>query len=405
VSAVPRTLLLAGTPPNPDGVGGIILADLCEFLPPDSVRVACIVEGQPRPDPVVAQGLRLRSFPVDFQRRPTSRFGLPGRAVNALAQTRRNRVAISRAVDDCVRWAREEGVGQVWAVLDSPLVTEIAAPVAERLGVPLRTTVWDDVHHNNRYYGLDRFTARRSLDGFAKALRKSSAIAAIGESMREEYRRVYGVESVVVRHGVAPDRDELARPREDDGLVRIGFAGSISASSAFELLLKALDGLGWRLGGREVCLRLLGHRFDLRSPVPRHVECFGWRSVDDTIRLLGGCDFNYLPQPFEADWAPFTRLSFPSKLTTYLATGRPMLLHAPPTGSLVPFNERYGFARACTSLDREALVQALQDMLDPAIAAASVAGGRKALAEEFTREHFRESFARFLGVDSELLRA
>ena len=37
MSANSPILLLSGTAPLPDGVGGIILADLCSFLPPGGV--------------------------------------------------------------------------------------------------------------------------------------------------------------------------------------------------------------------------------------------------------------------------------------------------------------------------------------------------------------------------------
>jgi hypothetical protein len=403
----PRTLLLTATPPNPGGVGGIILADLCAFLPPDRLAVAYVAESElsSQPDPDVAEGIALRTFPVAFQRRPESRFGRVGRAVAAVGQGWNNLRQLSLQVQACAEWSRERGVEQVWAVLDSPLTVAMAEPVAAALGVPLRVTIWDDIHHNNRYFALDRLTAARSVRQFAATLRASRGCAVIGESMREEYQRVYGVDSVVVRHGVAPG-GVASRPSAGEGApLLIGFAGSVTARSAFDLLLATLDRLDWRLDGRPVVLRLLGHRFDLRSSVPRRMECLGWRSVEDSICLLGECDFNYLPQPFEPDWKPFARLSFPSKLTTYLAAGRPLLLHSPPDASLPPFNTVHRFASACTSLDGAELEQSLRRLLDPNFASRCIEGGQAALAQEFSRERFRTDFAAFLELPATALNA
>jgi glycosyltransferase involved in cell wall biosynthesis len=405
LNEVPHTLLLTATVPGPEGVGGIILSDLCDFLPRERLCVAFAQEGRPRPDPIVSKSLRLKSFPIAFRRRPDSRFGRIGRIVSALPQAWRNRREVTREIEACICWAREQGVQQVWAVLDSPLTHEMAAGVAKGLGVPLRTTVWDDVHHNNRYFGLDRLTARRSLRGFVEALRDSRSIAVIGESMQEEYRRLYGVASVVVRHGVAPDTAKAMAVEPIPGAaLRIGFAGSVSARSAFDLFLETLDRMDWRIDGRPVSLRLLGPRFDLRSSVPRRIECLGWRSVEESIRLLGECEINYLPQPFERDLEPFTRLSFPSKLTTYLAAGRPLVLHAPPEASLVPFNQRHGFAVGCEALDSGILEASLRCAADPGIGARCVAAAREVLSAEFSRERFRADFARFLDVRGEALR-
>jgi hypothetical protein len=403
----PRTLLLTGTAPNPDGVGGIILADLCAFLPADRLAVAYVPEipHGVQSEPELPEGVAVRRFPVEFRRRPVSRLGRAGKAVDAIGQALANRRQLARQIEACADWARGQGVEQVWAVLDSHVTVAMAAPLARKLGVPLRATVWDDVHHNNRYFGLDRLSARRHLGEFADSLRHASSLAVIGETMRDDYQRVYGVPSVVIRHGVAPaTRVAAGDAAAQEQPLRIGFAGSVTAASAFEGLLAALDRRQWRLGGRPVVLRLFGHRFDLRSRVPRHVEVMGWRSVEDTIHLLGECDFNYLPQPFEADWKPFARLSFPSKLTTYLAAGRPLLLHAPGDASLPPFNDKYGFASACTSLDGAAVEQALDRLLEPARIADCIAGGQAALRAEFTRERFRDSFAEFLAVPAGALR-
>jgi hypothetical protein len=407
LSAVGKILLLTATAPRPDGVGGIILSDLCALLPHDSACIAYVPERSSAEDrdSVVANELLLRTFPVPYARKQQSHFGRIGRGVRRLLGSFGNRKAIAAARRDIVRWARERDVTQVWAILDSPVTTELADGLARDLGVPLRTTVWDDVHHNNAYYGISGREARRQVERFSDALRHGESCAAIGETMKAEYERLYGARNVtILRHGVdvALSTCVVAAQRSE---IMIGFAGSVTARTAFDCLLATLDRLQWQLDGKAIVLRLLGHRFDLRSKVERHIECFGWRSVDDTVRLLSECDVNYLPQAFEADWEPFSRLSFPSKLTTYLATGAPVLLHAPANASLPAFLQRYEFGTWCDSLQSGALEQALRGSLDPARRPGYRQTGNRALAEEFSRATFRSRFARFLGVDESELAA
>ena len=395
-----RILLLTGTAPKPDGVGGIILHDLAKFLPPGTLSVAYVLDaaGSTR-DETTPDGDPMRVLPVPFQRRPKSRWGRPGRALDWMAMRKANRRHVSAAVRACVEYARAQGVDEVWAVLDTPAATAMAAPVAKALGLPLRATVWDDVEHNVRHFGLDRFTAARFRKDFGDAIRSSERVAVIGETMQAEYERLHGKRGVILRHGAeqAFTPDVQRQQREE---LRIGFAGSVSARSAFECLLKALDRLGWLIDGREVTLVLMGQRFDLWSNVPRRIECLGYRSVDDTIRILSACDVNFLPQPFEPDWRAFAELSFPSKLTTYLAAHVPILLHAPQHASLPAFFARYPFGGYCDTLDVDQLASMLSKLCsDEGLRASACDAARRALDDEFSVARFRSSFADFIGMD------
>lgn len=394
-----KILLLTGTAPAPDGVGGIILHDLTGFLPEGSLSVIHVVDAGQVHDTRSANGDPMRVLPVAFQRKPSSRWGRLGRAVDWVRMTLANRRSAGKAVRACVDYANTQRVDEVWAALDTPTIIALAKPVAEALGLPLRVTVWDDIEHNVRYFGLDRFTAARSRKAFAGAIRHATSLAVIGETMRDAYRQRYGKRGVIVRHGAEPLRVAQSGIGTMDG-IRIGFAGSVSASSAFDRMLQALDLLEWRIGGREVTLVLMGPRFDLWSSRPRRIECMGWRAVDDTIRILSACTVNYLPQPFEDDWRPFAELSFPSKLTTYLAAGVPVLLHAPPHASLPAFFDKYPFGACCTELDVDQLAAGMTRLcLEQDVRLEAMDAGARALRDEFSLARFRDSFLEFLRAD------
>lgn len=403
---VPRVLLLTGTAPAPDGVGGIILDDLCRFLPPDRLAVVHLVDASgATTDRRAANGAPIRQITARYQCRPVSRWGKPGRALAWLEMTRRNRQSVRRATAECISYARAQGITEIWAVLDIPVAIDMAAKVARALGVPLKAMIWDDIEHNVRYFNADPLTSRRLRQSFSDAIRYAERCAVIGETMQSEYSRRYGKRGVILRHGI----DRLSMPGhsiEGTGAIRIGFAGSISARSAFNQLLATLDHLNWRIGGRPVTLVLMGGRFDLWSKVPRRIECLGWQSVDQTTEILAGCTLNYLPQPFEDDWRSFSELSFPSKLTTYLAARVPILLHSPTYASLTRFFSDHRFGVLCTELDTTVLGEALQSIaLNRDLRAEAVTAAERALAQEFSTQRFRTSFAEFLDLQLESLHA
>jgi hypothetical protein len=233
--------------------------------------------------------------------------------------------------------------------------------------------------------------------------------------MADLYRRRYSVETVPLVPSIdqaeVPARTSAVR---DSRRVVIGLAGQIYAHDAWAALVSSLDGVGWRIGGRRVALRLLGlsdwgRELALRavaptSLLPEHVEFSEWRPQTEALALLGDCDILYCPYWFGAEFEEEARLSFPSKLTTYLAAGRPVLFHGPAYSSPAVFLERERAGICCTSLEPAAVLGALTRIAtDAELRATVTTNGRLAWQEQLSVRAQRAEFARFLGVEDDLL--
>jgi hypothetical protein len=290
---------------------------------------------------------------------------------------------------------------KVWAVLDAPISVALATPLARALGVPLITLVWDDARHIASAFGLDRLAARRFLAQFGEAVRHSERCAVISQPMADHYTKLYGARCVILRHGLAGVASiPAARTSLNSGVFRIGYAGTISAPCAFAALVRALDTVRWKVGGRPIELVVTGPRLDIRSHGPVRVSYRGWvETVDETVALLAEVDVAYLPQPFTPDKADLARYSFPSKLTTYLAAGTPILLHSPDHGSLSAYHCETPLGAWCNSLDPTAILNALSPLVtDRAIYEQAQRNGRAAFERDFTSSTFQNRFAQFIGA-------
>ena len=164
----------------------------------------------------------------------------------------------------------------VWAVLDCPTTIMLAKKVALQLGKPLAVLVWDAPELFCEQLGLDRWSRRRLLDVFGQTMRFASRSAVVGESMQVAYDAAFGSKSLIVRHGLAErpleTRSSAVSQRAE---WVIGFAGSLTASDAFNRLVTALDSVAWRIDDREVVLRIVGTRYVLEPRGPRRIEYFG----------------------------------------------------------------------------------------------------------------------------------
>jgi glycosyltransferase involved in cell wall biosynthesis len=255
------------------------------------------------------------------------------------------------------------------------------------------------------YFQVYRLFQKSLLREFEQTLKGAQQCAVIGESMKRHYDKTYGTKSIIVRHGVNPQFiDEAAESLSTSGPIRIGFIGSVTAASAFRAFWQALDEQGWKIGEREIHLRLAGHRFDLRCHSPAHIEYLGWQSVEDSIRMLSECDINYLPQPFESSQQALAEWSFPTKLTSYLAAGRPILLHAPAYASLNEFLQKHPFGINVDSLDTASILAGLRQLIDDPILYANCSkAGQRAMNEAFTDETFCRAFKEFIGSHAKTL--
>jgi hypothetical protein len=228
----------------------------------------------------------------------------------------------------------------------------------------------------------------------------------MSEAMRDEYARRYGSKGVIMRHGIR--REERRPPRsvpDRADRLAIGFAGSFYGMLGWQAFWSALSREDWRVGGREVVIRMLSPSVNLNARGPARVEYLGWaRTPSDAIQMLAESDVNYLPCWFEPGYALAARLYFPTKLSAYLAAGRPVLFHGPADSSPTDFLRRFPAGLCCDSLDADRIVESLRRLAsDPALYASAVRAGQEALDAELGLDVFLRRFAELVGVGDGVL--
>ena len=126
----------------------------------------------------------------------------------------------------------------------------------------------------------------------------------------------------------------------------------------FNMLLEALNLCGWKIGDRPIFIRMIGNWFRFNGmSFPCNIELMGWRSTDETSHLLSECDLNFLPIPFSEEWQDLAVLCFPTKLSTYLSSGRPVFVYGPDYASSIKFCKQTGIGITCTSQNPEQILK------------------------------------------------
>jgi glycosyltransferase involved in cell wall biosynthesis len=403
-----KILLLTDIPPCKDYAGGLFLDQLCRLLPEGSIACFAVVNpalnAQLSPD--------LKWIPIEYYEKPNEMalrllpYQLGG--ISAFAkESYHSLVKNGTIIKEAIEFGRRFGADTLWCLLEGQTMIQIVLPVMKGLGVPLRTQVMDPPYFWLREHRVDQVSAARILRKFHQALRGSTTCAAASWAMAEQYQLDYGTQSVplVPSFNLASALPPSLKLHLNDEFV-IGLAGQTYAIKEWQALIGALNSVDWRIGGRNVRIRLLGRDTQLHADSRMRVEFCGWNSQAETIRLLSEADLLYCPYWFDSQFEIDARLCFPSKLTTYFAAGRPVLFHGPEYASPARFLRDNDAGSLCHSVEHAEIVKALNHIvLDAGYYAQLARNGRAALESHLSLASLRTSFAQFLQVEENSLRA
>jgi hypothetical protein len=403
---VPRLLIVSPVAPVPEGVGGVFLRDLCLMYPAEQLAFA------------ILPGIGSGAWPEQLSAAPRTTLDLvPERGFNrwgrrvqrssrAVFDRYVDRVHLRRLVNHVASFAARVRPDLLWMPLAGPTMINVADSIAERLGIPLLTTVWDSPDYFlPHYWDLHGAALARVLARFDSAIRRSVRCAVASPEMKAAYEARYGTPCVPMVHGLpASEWRTPSGSRSPNEPFVIGYAGSLYARNEWDALIAALGSVGWRVGGRDVIVRVLAGSFDVRAGGPTRIEFLGWHSTADAVRIMSGCDICYVPYWFDPAFRAGVELCFPNKISMYLAAGRPIFFHGPRESTPAHFLERHPVGVACHSVEREAIVRALTTAAtDEALHATAAHEIPVALREELGLDVFRRRFAEFIGVDENAL--
>lgn len=400
-----RILLLTDIPPTRKLTAGLVLDRLCRFLPPGAVTCFAVVN--PSIDTELTDDLR-GSMPIHYVDKPKedglqhlARWPWLKLTAEWLRGLHDRHIAIPRLVEKAAKFGRLHKVDALWVTLQGQTMIHMAKPLAERLGVPLFTLVWDPLSWWLKSNAAEPTTARAARRAFDEAILASRAVATASWAMTEEYNRRYRVFSVPVIASLDASVAHRPPPRPHrDGELVIGMAGQFYALNEWEQVVAAFNACNWRIADRDVKLRLAGHYAPPSNIPSGKLEILGWLSQPDLVQRLSECDLLYCPYPFDPTMDEVSRLSFPSKLVAYLAAGRPIVFHGPQTASPGRYVIQQGAGLITENVFASSVYNVVERLAkDPELYARCAENASRAFMQDFTFERMRECFFDFLRIE------
>lgn len=271
----------------------------------------------------------------------------------------------------------------VYAIFFDPGTLMYAAWVARELNIPLAIHPTDDTRPFRTSRSLNMYFAQAALR------------IAICEDMQIEYQQRYGCSFEVIHNGVA---EELFQPLEktfSEGMLSIRYLGSLEKSGHFSAIEDIASAVKiFNAGGGAARFELLGgeRSKDLALSLTDGTQVVYRERVSrqEGFDLLKTADLLVVPISFDEANFEDMRLSFPTKLPEYLASGTPTLVYGPPGTATVAYCLRHNLGLVQPQRSVEALVKLLVQLSqDPR-------GFReRAVADQnFARTHFTATVMR-----------
>jgi len=305
-----------------------------------------------------------------------------------------------------LEWIRGFGPDVIYSQLgDLPIIELVRGLVAET-GSPFALHVMDDWPESKYREGalapLARARMRRGLHALVE---DAGVLLAISERMASEYAERYGRPFTAVHNPVDLDRwdaDAAAHPRsreaEGEGTLVLVYAGRIGNANVSSLRDVA-EAVG-RLSSSGEPLQLHVYTNDIGAPAVAALAACPGVIVRPGVEyaqvpgLLAASDALLLPLDFDERALRFARLSMPTKVSEYLAAGRPVLTYAPRESAVAQYAREGAWSLVVDERDPSLVEGALRRLLsEPALRTAMGAHGRRLAAERHDAGRVRARFA------------
>jgi len=398
-----KILLLTDMPPCKGFTAGLVTSQLVRFLPKGSIACYAVINSSldAKLDP------EFEGMPIRYAVKPreTGLRLLPGKLglISSFAyELYTHFIKIPKLLNDIEVFAKEFGADRIWCVLEGQTMFRLAVGIKKRLNLPLHTQVWDPPGWWLRANSVDAFSRKFIMSTFDKAIQMSKTCAAASWAMAEDYKERYSCHAIPVIPSLDPSMALAPAKRSHNReTFMIGMAGQLYSHTEWVTLLSTLDQVNWVIKDKKIIIRLLGRSIYAPSNGPANIEFLGWRDQTSAIQLLSEADILYCPYWFDPNFHEEARYSFPSKLTTYLAVGRPVLFHGPKYASPYRFLDAYDAGIFCDSLSSVSIYNCIEKLIrDQELYSQLAANGHKAFLRFLTTDVMHQQFKRFIGDDN-----
>lgn len=394
-------LLVTDVPPCINYTAGIVQKQLCKFLFEGGNTVTCVSIVDPLLNPIEPQNIKNKYINYYRYNKPKEGYGRSS-ALNSLIFNSFHRViSIPNLIKNIIKDLSEKKnikIDLIWGVIQGQTMIELVRPLAKKLKVPYVVEVWDPPEWWLDENKFDKYSYNIVMRDFGRLIKDAKCCLAASYNMVKEYEIKYNAKAIAVIPSLNEKEIYTKQQREPEKF-KIGFSGQIYAKNEFIQFCKALEKMNWKHNNKKIELHVFSDYIDSLHIKSKNLINHGWVNQDKLLEELSLMDLCYCPYRFDNDFKIIARLSFPSKLTTYLKTKVPSFIHAPEYASISNFIEDSYDGYVCNTTDVDEIAQKIENIIDNQNRNNVGINGYKKFKNHLTNNIMRKSFFKALGIE------
>jgi glycosyltransferase involved in cell wall biosynthesis len=302
-------------------------------------------------------------------------------------------------------WIRGFAPDVVYSLLGDLPMMSLVGRIIDEFDCPLALHMMDDwpcaLYRDGALQTIVRSHMERRLRSL---IGRATSLLAISDAMAAEYETRYGRTFLPVHNPVDLERwDALAATyrvapdRPPSECLRVVYTGRVGTGNTDSILDVAEVVSDMSSHGKRISLQVNTPDADA-SAATRMAACQGvvvtpggeYRRVPG---LMAAADVLLLPLDFDEQSVRLMRLSMPTKVSEYLASGRPVLTYAPRGSAAAEYARTHGWSLVVDERDPAAIRRALELLIDDdALRKEMGSRARQCAEESHDARHVRAQF-------------
>jgi hypothetical protein len=245
-------------------------------------------------------------------------------------------------------------------------VVNFALQLSKVHGIPIVVHFMDDYRKRSPWDLLYFYNEYRHIRKIRKLVNSSYRCLAICESMADEYESVLGKPFLYFHNPINIDSFENVRIEKafNEGIIRIAYTGTISENNFDTLAFFAeycshqknsLRPIMLDIYAPNIITNLFYQRFSNNIKNNKYVELKDKLEHSQLIQALFNYDLLLLPLTFSQRYHHVIKVSFPTKVAEYMASGIPILFLIPEFVALHDFVTKFQFGYLVDKLETDKL--------------------------------------------------
>jgi glycosyltransferase involved in cell wall biosynthesis len=368
----------------------MILARLLEGFDPESYILIRTMD-LPIDDHAYLPPLPARTFHL-----PEAFVSIPGGWRQHLATGRSLARTLRSRAGGIAKIARREGCSAIVACSAGDMLDVPAGYLgARRVGVPFFPYFFDHWSQQSQLGpGRRRFAERVE----ARLVRSAKTVIVPNEHLARELEESYAASVAIVRNGclVGPDPGAPPAVRDEAAIV---YTGAVYAANhdTFRNLLAAIELAN--VDARAHVYTAQSNEELAAAGIEGALAVHDHLPGADVPAVQRSADVLFLPLAFDSPFPALIRSSNPGKMGEYLASGRPILAHAPPDSFVAEYFRKHECGVLIDRLDPHALADGLERIVgDDGLRRRVARSARERALADYDIRRAREAFGALVGL-------